>query len=70
MLEGGNEPIEIDGRTVTMIGTSANSEAITVLVTALKALHMAGVSVSMAMELAAARHTEQYERYHSDDQIL
>jgi len=67
MMDGGDEPIVIKDRVVSMIGTSANSEAITVLVTALKALHIAGVPVSMAIELAAARHKEQYDRYHSDN---
>uniref|UniRef100_A0A2V0R9N2 Uncharacterized protein n=1 Tax=viral metagenome TaxID=1070528 RepID=A0A2V0R9N2_9ZZZZ len=64
--EGGSEgPTAEDNGVISVIGTSAYSEAITVAIVAAKIANTFGTSVTDFIKLMAVRHTEQFERYNS-----
>lgn len=63
LMEGGDEKPVMDGKILKVIGTSAASECLTVIICALKLLHMQGIDVNTSIRALYPRHLEQYERY-------
>lgn len=62
-LQGDNGNAQVDGNKVTVIGTSATSEMLTVGCIVFKWLNMHGLDVEKALKAMDLRHREQYDRY-------
>lgn len=62
-LQGDNGNAQVDGDKVTVIGTSATSEMLTVGCIVFKWLNMHGLNVDKALKAMDLRHREQYDRY-------
>ena len=62
-LQGDNGNAQVDGNKVTVIGTSATSEMLTVGCIVFKWLNMHGLDVEKAIKAMDLRHREQYDRY-------
>ena len=62
-LQGDNGNAQVDGDKVTVIGTSATSEMLTVGCIVFKWLNMHGLDVAKALKAMDLRHREQYDRY-------
>jgi hypothetical protein len=63
---GDDTPPVMEGSSITVVGTSRQSESITGVVVAIKlARTLLGVSTSDVLKLAALRYEEQFERYRS-----
>lgn len=62
-LQGDNGNAVVDGDKVTVIGTSATSEMLTVGCIVFKWLNMHGLNVEKALKAMDLRHREQYDRY-------
>jgi len=65
-LNGGREKAEVDGSTVSVIGTSSISECITNAIIHFKYAHeFHGIPPVLLAKLMHLRHQEQYDRYHN-----
>lgn len=62
-LQGDNGNAKVEGDVVTVIGTSATSEMLTIGCIVFKWLNMHGLNVEQSMKAMDLRHREQYERY-------
>jgi hypothetical protein len=61
--DGTSEKLTLEDSVLTVVGTSADSEMITVGCIVFKWLNMHGLSVSNALKAMHLRHEEQFERY-------
>lgn len=62
-LQGDNGSAQVDGSKVTVVGTSATSEMLTVGCIVFKWLNSHGLGVEDAIKTMELRNREQYERY-------
>jgi hypothetical protein len=69
-IDGTSEQLQLEDGILTVVGTSSDSEMITVLICALKWLSGHGLSVTDSLKAAHLRHAEQYDRYHDEPEVV